>query len=388
MSLRSRSALHALPLLAVSVIGCGGAGEPPVAPASPAPASVTPPATTAPAAVSTPAADAAAPAAPVASAPPGPAQLGSKAVPIPGATSPVSYDYLVADRAAGRVYLAVGNTGSLDVFDAATGGFTRVDGFKTEERDYHGKKRMAGPSAATVGDGVVYVGNRATSEVCAVDAKTLKLGKCLKLPTPTDGVSYVASAKEVWVTTPHDQSLTVLDASKPGELKAKTVIKLGGEVEGYAVDDAHGLFFTNTEDKGTTLVVDVKSHKLRSTWNPSCGSDGPRGVAVDAARGLLFVACTDHVQVLDAAHDGAALGKLDTGAGVDNLDYVDASGLLYVAAGKAAQITVARFDDKGVPSVVATGTTAAGARNAVADGKGNAYVPDPNGAALLILAPK
>jgi DNA-binding beta-propeller fold protein YncE len=394
MSLRSRHALRALPVLAASVlaasvIACGGASEPPVAPpASPAPSSMTPPASPPPAPVSAPAADPAASPAPVASAAPGPAQLGSKAVPIPGATSPVSYDYLVADRAAGRVYLAVGNTGSLDVFDAATGAFTRVDGFKTEERDYHGKKRMAGPSAATVGDGVVYVGNRATNEVCAVDAKTLKLGKCLKLPTPTDGVSYVASAKEVWVTTPHDQSLTVLDASKPGELKAKTVIKLGGEVEGYAVDDAHGLFFTNTEDKGTTLVVDVKSHKLRATWNPSCGSDGPRGVAVDSARGLLFVACTDHVQVLDAAHDGAALGKLDTGAGVDNLDYVDASGLLYVAAGKAAQITVARFDDKGVASVVAMGATAAGARNAVADGKGNAYVPDPNGAALLILGPK
>jgi DNA-binding beta-propeller fold protein YncE len=246
---------------------------------------------------------------------------------------------------------------------------------------------MMGPSASAPGDGVVYVGNRATSEVCAVDAKTLKLGKCLKLPTSTDGVAYVASAKEVWVTTPRDQSLTVLDASKPGALKPKTVIKLGADVEGYAVDDAHGLFFTNTEDKDTTLVIDVKTHTLKSTWKPSCGSDGPRGVAVDARRGFLFVACTDHVQVLSAA-DGSPLGKIDTGAGVDNIDYVDDSGLLYAAAGKAAQVTVARFDDKGAPTVVATGTTAPGARNAVADAKGSVYVPDPNGATLLVLGLK
>ncbi len=368
---------------AFAVAACGGPSEPPLVAPPPPSASAPAPVPSAPAcrrrrrgaAVPDPA-----PPAPAA------AHLVSTSVAIPGATSPLAYDYLAVDRAAGRGYLAIGNTGSLDVFDVATGAFTRVDGFKTAEREYHGKKRMAGPSAAAVGDGVAYVGNRGTNEVCPVDMKTWKLGKCLALPSATDGVAYVASAKEVWVTTPRDQSITVLDASKPESLKAKTVIKLGGDTEGYAVDDAHGLFFTNLEDKGTTLVIDVKTHKLRSTWSPGCGSDGPRGVAVDAARGFLFVACTDHVQVLDAAHDGAPLAKLDTGAGVSNLDYVDATGTLYVGAGEAAQLTVAHVDDKGVPTVVATAATAAGARNAVADGKGSAYVPDPNGATLLILS--
>jgi DNA-binding beta-propeller fold protein YncE len=313
--------------------------------------------------------------------------MAFKAIPLPGTPSPLSFDYLVADRAAGRIYVPVGNTGSLDVLDVASGAFTRVDGFKTEEREYKGKKRMAGPSAATVGSGVVYVGNRATSEICAVDAKALKLGKCIKLSSPTDGVAYVASVKEVWVTTPKDQTLTVLDASKPEALKPKTVIKLPGDPEGYAVDEAKGLFFTNLEDKGPTLAIDVKTHKIKSTWNPSCGSDGPRGLAIDAARNLLFVACTDHVQVLDSAHDGAPLGKLDTGAGVDNLDYVDDKGLLIAAAGRAAVVTVARFDDKGQPTVVATGTTVAGARNAVADASGKAYVPDPSAGMLLVLSP-
>jgi len=107
---------------------------------------------------------------------------------------------------------------------------------------------------------------------------------------------------------------------------------------------------------------------------------------VDSARQLVFVACTDHVQVLDARRDGAPLGRLDTGAGVDNLDYVEATGLLIAAAGKAGQITTARFDDQGQPTIVATGTTAAGARNAVADANGNVYVPDPASATLLVLS--
>jgi len=280
----------------------------------------------------------------------------------------------------------VGNTGSVDVYDTQSGSFTRVDGFKTAEREWHGKKRTMGPSAVSIGDGFAYVGDRATSQVCAVDLATLKLGKCVTLASPTDGVAYVASAKEVWVTTPRADTLTILDASKPAALRPKRTIKLDGAPEGYAVDDAHGLFFTNLEDKDRTVVIDVKTHKPKATWSPGCGAEGPRGLGADAGQRLLYVACTDHVVVLDAGHDGATVAKLDTGAGVDNIDWLDPQRLLYVAASKAARLTVARVDDKGQPTVVATGETTAGARNAVADASGNAYVPDPLNARLLVFA--
>ncbi len=188
----------------------------------------------------------------------------------------------------------------------------------------HGHKRAMGPSSVTIGDGVAYVGTRSTNEVCAIDEKSLKLGKCVKLATPPDFVTYVAPAKEVWVTTPKDQSLTVLDATKPASLKSKLVIKASGSVEGAAVDADHGLYYTNLEDKNRTLAVDIQSHAIQTTWDPGCGEDGPRGIAVDPARSFLFVACSDGVRVLDAAHGGAKLGKLDAGAGVDDIVY-DAS---------------------------------------------------------------
>ncbi len=316
--------------------------------------------------------------------PPGPARLTGKPLPLPGASGPAFLDYLVYEHAHERVWVPVGSTGSVDVLDIANQTFSRIDGFKTAEREMRGKKRTLGPSAATVGDGFVYVGNRASNEVCPVDVNTLKPGKCLKLATGTDGVAYVAAVKEVWVTTPKDQTLTVLDASKPPTLALKTTVKTDGAPEGYAVDEAHGLFFTNLEDKGGTVVVDVKTHKVKATWNPGCGADGPRGIAFDATHDFAFVACTDHVQVLDGAHDGAPLGRLDAGAGVDNIDYVD--GRLYVAASKGSTLTVASIDDKGQLTVVATGDSSEGARNAVADANGNAYVADSLGGRLLVFA--
>src|SRR5580700_10107015 len=69
------------------------------------------------------------------------------------------------------------------------------------------------------------------------------------------------------------------------------------------------------------------------------GAVRPRGVDVDDARNFVMVACTDGVRVLDGARDGAPLGVLDTGAGVDNIEYIRGANLLVVAAGKATRLT-------------------------------------------------
>ena len=69
------------------------------------------------------------------------------------------------------------------------------------------------------------------------------------------------------------------------------------------------------------------------------------------------MACTDRVLVLDGSHGGAKVASLDTGAGVDNIDWLGPQRLLYAAAGKAAKLTVARVDDKGQLTVAATGAS-------------------------------
>ena len=186
------------------------------------------------------------------------------------------------------------------------------------------------------------------------------------------------------MTTPGDQTIAVLDASKPDVLAAKANVKLDGAPECYAVDGARGLFFTNLEDKNKAVVIDVKTHKTKATWSLACSSEGPRGIAAEAKRGFVYVACTDQVLVLDGARDGAQLAKLDTGAGVDNIDWLEARQRLYVAAGKSATLTVAHVDDRGQPSVVARGATADGARNGVADANGGVYVVDRASARLLV----
>jgi YVTN family beta-propeller protein len=294
-------------------------------------------------------------------------------------------DYLALDSGGHQVWVPAGGTGNAVVIDTETLAVRRVEKFPTAEVERNGKKRLVGPSSATVGDGVVYVGNRGDSSVCAVDTATLARVGCVTLPSMPDGVAFVRRTKEVWVTTPRDQSITVLDVSKPGAPVLAGSFKLDGDPEGYAVDDDHGLFYTNLEDRDRTLRIDVSSRKVTATWNPACGEDGPRGLAIDPKGPWLMVACPDHVEVLSAGTDGHITSKLDTGAGVDNFDYRPKTRALYVAAAGAATLTVARLDDSGNLEKIATRDTAAGARNAVATDAGTAFVADgPEGKILVV----
>src|SRR5439155_20605012 len=110
------------------------------------------------------------------------------------------------DRAHGTVWAPAGNTGRVDVIDVASGRIAEVKGFPTREVEWGGAKRTIGPSAAAVGEGVVYVGNRGDSSVCAVDPISLKVGTCAKLDSMPDGLAWVAKSSERWVTTPRDKS--------------------------------------------------------------------------------------------------------------------------------------------------------------------------------------
>src|SRR5262249_27469413 len=197
-------------------------------------------------------------------------------LPLPGGgPDGVAMDYLAFDAHTGRVGVPAGDSGSVDVVDGETGKVVRIEGFATQTMERLGRKRVVGPSSATVGDGVVYVGNRGDFSVCAFDAVKLTKGACGKLDTMPDGLQYVAGTHEVWVTTPRDKTIRILDAKT---LQQKAKLTFEGEPEGFAVDAARGRFYTNLEDKDRTLAIDLKSHATVATWKPACGEEGPRGL--------------------------------------------------------------------------------------------------------------
>jgi DNA-binding beta-propeller fold protein YncE len=309
-------------------------------------------------------------------------RLVAGAIGLPGGP-PVGMDYLAYDAGNQRVWVPAGNTGNVDVIDVATGRLTTLGGFATAPARRAGRPPM-GPSSATIGDGLVWIGSRGDNRVCAFDARTLGKGACVQLSSMPDGLAYVAATHELWVTTPQDQTVTIVDVK--GQVPGRPVtIKLAGSPEGFAVDQARGLFYTNLEDHDQTVTIDVKKRTVTATWPSTCGGDGPRGLALDVAQRWLFVACTDGAITLDLAKNGKPVGRLRTGGGVDNIDYLASKQRLYVAAGKDATLTIAQVAPGGALSPLATVPTAKGARNAVVDADGTAYVADSAGGQVIVV---
>jgi DNA-binding beta-propeller fold protein YncE len=319
------------------------------------------------------------------------AQSGSYSVrtlPLPDNNAgDVSMDYIAYDPGTNSVWVPGGNTGAVDVVDAATGKVRQIPGFPTRTVAGARGTRVFGPTAVSIGEGVVYIGNRGDSTVCAVNSATLARGACARLDSTPDGIAYVASTKEVWVTTPGDKSIRVLDSKTLGQ-EAK--LTFDGNPEGYAVDAKRGRFYTNMEDKDQTLAIDLKTRKTVATWNPSCGKDGPHGLGLDENSGHLFVACSTLAEVLDVGRDGAVLSKVDTGDGVDDIHYEPATRLLYVGAARDAKLTIARADQNGHLTVVAQVATQAGARNATVAKNGTVFLAHGGQAklsALVVVSP-
>jgi hypothetical protein len=316
------------------------------------------------------------------------ASYSVRTLPLPdNNTGDVSMDYITYDPSTNSIWVPGGNSGAVDVVDAATGKVRQIPGFATKEVEGRNGKRVLGASGVSIGEGVVYIGDRGDGSVCSFNSRTLAPGPCAHLDSPPDGVVYVAPTSEVWVTAPGDKTIRILDSKT---LNPKAKLTFEGNPEGYVVDAKRGRFYTNMEDKDQTLAIDLKTHKTLATWNPSCGTEGPHGLRLDVTDGHLFVACSTQAEVLDVGHDGAVLSKVDTGDGVDDLDYAPATHMLYVGAAKAAKLTIAHADEKGHLTVVAQVPTQAGARNGVVLKDGTVYLAHAGVKlnALVVVSPK
>jgi len=67
-----------------------------------------------------------------------------KPLALPGASGLVMLDYLAYDRTSRRLWVPAGNTGSVDVIDAATNEIKRVSGFPVTQVEFRGKLRPVG----------------------------------------------------------------------------------------------------------------------------------------------------------------------------------------------------------------------------------------------------
>jgi DNA-binding beta-propeller fold protein YncE len=200
--------------------------------------------------------------------------------------------------------------------------------------------------------------------VTVFDLKTnTVLGK-LKAPVDADGVIYDSGSGKVLVVCGDAGVLVPVDPSvDPKTGKTDSPVELGGKPE-FLAADGQGRAYINLTDKNQVAVVDTRAMKVLAHWPTAPGGE-PTGMSIDRESGRLYIGCRKPAKmIVMSTKDGAILGELPIGPGVDATQFDHGFGLASCGDGTLTIVSQAGADQF---KVVQTLATAPGARTMTVD---------------------
>ncbi len=272
-----------------------------------------------------------------------PAYTLTKSVPL---GAPDRWDYVVADSAGGRVYVAHGDR--LAVIDARTGEMIgNVEGIA-------GGTHGTGVSART---GQGFTDDGRGGMVVAFDLKTLKVTKQIPADKDADGIFMDAATGHLFVVEGDPESIGVIDP-KTDTLVA--TIKAGEKLEAVTGDD-HGILYVAGEEKKDLLKIDARTNTVLERWaTPDCTS--PHGLAYDPAGKRLFMGCINSKLMVVDATSGRLVTELPIGRGSDTVSFDPKRKRVFSSNGIDGTITIYQQTAPDAYTALAPITTAVSGR--------------------------
>ena len=161
--------------------------------------------------------------------------------------------------------------------------------------------------------------------VLVIDLKTYAVLGSVPAADDADGIVFDPASNHVFVTCGDAQVLVPISVDvDPKSGKADAAIELRGKPE-FLVSDGQGKLYVNIADKAQIAVVDTKSMKVVGRFSTEPG-ERPTGMAMDRAKGRLYVGCRNKKMIVMDAKNGAILADLPIGPGVDATAFADGTG--------------------------------------------------------------
>jgi hypothetical protein len=301
---------------------------------------------------------------------------------LPGAEGGIGFDDLRFSPELHRILVPAGRTGRLDLVDPASRAVEVVEGFSRSASRVRGHGE--GTTSADAGEGFVFAIDRTARTLVVVDPRARRVVARTSLDGAPDYVRWVGPTHEMWVTEPAREAIETFrfQGGATPTLTRTGKISVPAGPESLVVDAPRGRAYTNTF-KDATVSIDLSGHATTASWPNGCRS--ARGIALDPARGWVFVGCDEGKAVaLDPSHGGRTVGTAKTGDGVDGIAYSPQLSHLYVPAADAATLSVIAVGEQGQLEPLGTLATALDAHCAAADEQANVYVCDPRSGRLLV----
>ena len=173
--------------------------------------------------------------------------------------------------------------------------------------------------------------------VVIFDLKTNEILGKIAAAEDADGIIYDPACDRVLVSCGDANVLVAIRPDvDPKSGKAEPPIQLGGKPEFLAADGA-GKVFVNLVDKAQVAVVDAKAMKLLSRWPVA----QPVSLAIESAKGRLFVGCRSQNLIVMSTSDGHILANLPIGAVNDACAFDPGTGEIFASCGDGTT-TIAR----------------------------------------------
>ena len=302
---------------------------------------------------------------------------------LPGGSAGIGFDDLQFSESLDKVLVPGGRTGNLFLVDPKTRSVSSIGGFSPART--FGGGHGEGITSVNLGEKHLYVTDRTALALLVVNPSSKSITARVKLAASPDYVRYVGSTHEVWVTEPDKDQIEVFRLSdKAGSAPSHAaLIATKNGPESLVVDGTRGRAYTHLWSD-TTLAIDLKTKAVVARWKNLCRDS--RGIALDEAKGFLFVGCSEgRATVLDVAHGGKILGDLQTAAtGVDIIDYDKTLHHLYFPGGRNAILAILGVDSGGSLTELGKIASPAGGHCVVSDQEGHPFVCDPRGGRLMV----
>jgi len=263
-----------------------------------------------------------------------------------------SWDYLIVDGAARRLYVSRGTR--VMVFDADTGASVG------EIPDTPGVHGIA--IADDLGRG--FTSNGRDGSVTIFELKTLKPISKVKVGKNPDCIIYDPATHRVFAFNRGSDDVSAIEA-KTGDVAAP--IALGGHPE-FATADGKGMVFVNLDNKSEVVAIDSKKLEVKAHW-PVAPAEDCSGMAIDRKHSRLFSVCGNKKMAVMDANTGKVVADVTIGGGPDAAGFDPETSLAFSSNGQDGTLTVVHQDSADKYSVVANVPTQRGARTMALDPK-------------------
>jgi DNA-binding beta-propeller fold protein YncE len=115
-------------------------------------------------------------------------------------------------------------------------------------------------------------------------------------------------------------------------------MQLPGAPELMTVDEKTGGVYLAVHDLNEVVLIDVPSRSITTTFK-GCDIKAPTGLAFDGQRGLLFVAGSAELSIIDVVIDQCR-GAVDIGHGTDQIAFNAHRHHVYTADGGSRYVSV------------------------------------------------